>query len=50
MVQFRTSAPEFFAEYKTALKIVNPPTSQNGNEANIIVSANTNGAEVLRAA
>jgi hypothetical protein len=49
MVQFRTSAPEFYAEYKSARKIVNPPTSQNG-EANNIVSANTNGAEVLKAA
>ena len=49
MVQFRTSAPEFYAEYKAARKIVNPPTSQNG-ETNNIVSANTNGAEVLKAA
>ena len=49
MVQFRTSAPEFYAEYKTARKIVNPPTSQNGDAKNI-VSANTNGAEVLKAA
>jgi hypothetical protein len=44
MAQFRTSAPEFYAEYETARKIVNPPSSQNG-EANNIVSANTNGAE-----
>ena len=48
MVPFRTSAPEFYAEYKTARKIVNPPTAQNG--ANNIVSANANGTELPKAA
>jgi hypothetical protein len=48
MAQFRTSAPEFYAEYKTARKIVNPPTSQN--DAKNIVAANTNGGDVLKAA
>jgi hypothetical protein len=50
MAQFRTTAPEFYAEYKTARKIVNPPTPQNGNEANKIVSADTNGPDLLKAA
>lgn len=30
MVQFETSAPEFYAEYRTARKIVNAPATQSG--------------------
>ncbi len=44
-----TSAPKFYAEYKASRKIVNPPSFQRGN-ANNIISANTNGAEVPKAA
>jgi O-antigen/teichoic acid export membrane protein len=36
MVQFRVSAPELFAEYRAARKIVGQPGSQNGKATNIV--------------
>jgi hypothetical protein len=49
MVQFKSSAPEFYAEYKTARKIVNAPATQNG-EATNIVAANSTPNDLLKAA
>jgi hypothetical protein len=49
MVQFRTSAPEFYAEYKTARKIVNSPTVPNGEKTNV-VAADTKPGDLLKAA
>ena len=49
MVQFRTSDPEFYAEYKSARKIVNQPGTQKAGQSNI-VAANTKPAELLKAA
>ena len=50
MVQFRTSDPEFYPEYKTARKIVDQPGSQGGRKAGNIVAAGTKPAELLKAA
>jgi hypothetical protein len=49
MVQFKTSAPEFYAEYRTARKIVNAPATQNGQATNI-VAANGAANDLLKAA
>ena len=49
MVQFRTSAPEFYAEYKTPRKIVNFPNVPNGEKTNV-VAADTKPADLLKAA
>jgi hypothetical protein len=48
MVQFRTTAPEFYAEYRTARKIVDAPATQ-GRKTNII-TANTNPVDLPKAA
>ena len=50
MVQFRESAPEFFAEYKTARKIVDQRATQSSRKASNVVPANTTPEEVLKAA
>ena len=39
MVQFKASAPEFFAEFETARKIVNQPGSQGTRATNATPSA-----------
>jgi hypothetical protein len=45
VVQFKTSGPEFYNEYKVARKIVNPSRSQNGRTAaNIVFVPDTNAA------
>ena len=49
MVQFKERAPEFYAEYKSARKIVGQP-AQSGRQASNIVAADTKPAELLKAA
>ena len=48
MVQFKTSAPDFYAEYKSARKIVDQPGTLDRTATNI-VAANTQ-PELLKAA
>ena len=50
MVQFKASAPEFYAEYKTARKIVDSPATLNGSKAKNIVQATPQQGELLKAA
>ena len=50
MVQFKESAPEFYAEYKSARKIVDQPGTQPERKASNVVTANTQPAELLKAA
>ena len=49
MVQFRKSAPEFYAEYQAARKIVNQPGGQGGNQAAKVLPAST-GVSIPKAA
>ena len=50
MVQFKENAPEFYAEYKTARKIVDQPGSLKVRKATNIVLADTKPVELLKAA